>query len=71
MHDSDSLDFQWAGIAFRLQPHPRHGAQADAPVLLHWRHPSGEEGFRRFSRVSEAMQHSSRMTSAAGRCLHA
>ena len=71
MDHNDSLDFQWAGIAFRLQPHPRRGESPDAPVLLHWRHPSGEEGFRRFSRVSDAMQHSSRLTAAAGRQLHA
>lgn len=71
MNDTDSLDFQWAGIAFRLQPHPRHSDQQDSPVLLQWRHPSGEEGSRRFSRVSEAMQHSSRMTSVAARSLHA
>ena len=71
MDDSESLDFQWAGIDFRLQPHPRRSEQPDAPVLLRWRHPSGEEGSRIFRRVSDAMQHSSRMTSAAGRQLHA
>lgn len=64
MEDIDSLEFQWAGIDFRLQPRPRPGAMSDAPVLLHWRCPSGEAGSRRFARVSDAMRHSSSMTEA-------
>jgi len=69
MNDADSLDFQWAGIDFRLQPRP--SAHADVPVVLEWRHPSGEAGSRRFARVSEAMQHSSRMTALMAGARHA
>lgn len=58
----DSLDFQWGGIDFRLQPRPQPGAPRDAPVFLHWRHPSGKAGFQRFDRLSDAMQHSSLLT---------
>ena len=62
MEDAISRDFQWAGIAFRMMPLPGSGLNADAPALLEWRHPSGEAGSRRFARVSDAMQHSSRLT---------
>ncbi len=66
MDSTDSLDFEWGGIAFRLLPRPRPGSRSNAPVLLRWRHPSGEAGSRRFARLSDAMLHSSRMTEAAG-----
>lgn len=62
VNDGESMEFQWGGIDFRLQPRPVPGARKDAPVFLHWRHPSGEAGFRRFDRVSDAMRHSSGMT---------
>ena len=62
MDDAISQDFQWAGIAFRMMPRPGSGLNADAPVLLECRHPSGEAGSRRFARVSDVMQHSSRLT---------
>jgi len=62
MDATDSLDFQWGGIDFCLRPRPQPGARRDTPVFLHWRHPSGERGFLRFDRLSDAMQHSSSLT---------
>lgn len=53
------LEFDWGGIAFRVLPQPRSGHGSNAPVLLQWRHPSGESGTRRCAGMAEAMRHSS------------
>lgn len=64
MGTANDIDFEWAGIAFRLL---RRGDGADrfiAPVMLQWRRPSGESGSRGFPDVPAAMLHSARMTDA-------
>ncbi|HYF09351.1 MAG TPA: hypothetical protein VD970_17150 [Acetobacteraceae bacterium] len=65
MRDSDSLDFEWGGIAFRLLPRCGTGSRSDGPVLLHWRHPSGLSGSQHFAGVTAAMQHSLRLIEIA------
>ncbi len=56
---TDSLDFEWAGIAFTMAPRPQLGS--DRPVVLSWRTPAGEASSRHFPGVAEAMGHSSRL----------
>ena len=60
---TDSLDFEWAGIAFTMAPRPTLGG--DRPVVLSWRTPTGEAGSQHFPGVAEAMRHSSMLTQGA------
>lgn len=59
MQNAQNLEFNWGGIDFRMLPQPWSGHRSAAPVVLLWRHPSGQAGSRYCAGMADAMRHSS------------